>query len=210
MALEQVAMSNWVSPDKVVLMTGIAWIIVVLALIGVGVFLLIYFLRYKHRVEIWELKSNGVKVLTDRARRIVRNRILTEYSLLKAKISIPPPTTECIYMDKKGREVIKLFRDTQGNITYIPFKPGAIEFGTISTDMALYNILKHKQINTDYAAKTFWEKYGLTISILLVFACMFVGFIVISGEMTKTAGALTSAANVLRDAIAQSQTQVIR
>src|SRR3990167_4279295 len=148
-----------------------------------GLVLLIGFFTYKivqglgHPIHVLihsKRAGGNLKIHLDRGKYFKDFDGITKFHLLKLKLKIKPPSKKDLLLQKSllgSKEVLYLQETDVGQ--YIPMKIsqtnlGNYDFTSDDIDSAFWMSQKSKEVQTQYETRTFFEKYGQQIGILML------------------------------------------
>ena len=163
----------------------IALILVLLILAIIVTLLIMNVLKFKHRLEIRELAKNRKTIINDKACNYKDSEGVDWWKLLKEKDKtrklIRPPPIESIELDNKGKKHVILYRDGNGNVSYV--KDTTIDLGDPKKFQPMTNT--HKNIlvgqvrKAESRRKKDWKDnlpmyvVGFQLLIIIIFALAF-------------------------------------
>lgn len=95
-------------------------IFIILAVCGVVIFLIVMITSYKHKFRIRDVTDNRKIIFDDRAREVKdKTGNVLYWQLFKGKRKVSAPPSKAIEIDSKGRKVVEVHRNEEGEFTWI-------------------------------------------------------------------------------------------
>lgn len=186
------------------LSTGAVMAFVALIVVVFVIVIWYWFLSFPVKVILHKVRGGKVqqiimtvaKPVVDRSTREVKYYSLRAVPGKKMKM-VPPPTHDSIYMDFKGRPVLLLTENENGD--YIHMKPSGqtAEFLTEERDTKLWFTEMHKEAERVYGDASIWQKYGSLIAVGIIIIGTFIAMMFMLNKMDAIVDGLNAVANSL-------------
>lgn len=111
----------------------VIWIILGMVALVAGWMFFALFSKFKYKVRVRELVNDRKIVFDDRARLIEKDG-QKYWKLMKLKDKLPIPPAEVIDIDNKGKRVVEVYRNAQGEHFWIKDDAIVKEFQPITTE----------------------------------------------------------------------------
>jgi len=157
-------------------------------------------IRQRGENYLWDLEERGRKAKRKDGYEVIKMK--------KDKENLKPPKFKQVHMTRGGNDVIPLINTVGGQ--YLPLtvaeKENKYWFDVVEDKSAKnWGILEHQRVNEAYKPKEgFWSQYGMIV-MNATFAAMVIFFVIyMSSTFTSVSGSLSSTANALTSALNSS------
>ena len=86
----------------------VIWGLIFIAIAGAIAYLVLIFIKYKHKVRVLEVVGDAIQEHNDKAA-LVKDKDTKkayEFCLLKGKAKLPPPPADAYIFDKRGKKIV--------------------------------------------------------------------------------------------------------
>jgi len=162
-------------------------IVGIMLIVGVAIFLVWFFLQYKHVVIVRKLAKDRKLIIIDRAKSFQTPEGVKYWKLLKTRKTIPLPPPEAIDLTKRGKFFVEVYKTENDQFYYLQdegdFDSEDPSFRPITTNQraSLAN-----QIRKKFARRTqTWKDYLPQIASGLVLIMVFAMALIFWEDVTK-------------------------
>lgn len=155
-------------------------VLMLLAIVGAVVFMVMWFLKHKHRIIIRSLAKGRKLIIYDRAREYIDKSGVKYWKLLWSKHIIPVPPPEAVELTRKGKLYVEAYRTENDQYWYLEdnaeFDSGNPSLKPITTNQ---RASVANQIRKKFDRKTHkWTEYipqiASGVMIIFVFAMILI------------------------------------
>lgn len=161
---------------------------------------LFWFITYPVSVEIYEERANALLIFNDRARRVHTGRT-EQYHLAKRNKLIPPPKFKNIFMNHKGKNLLKLFLPQTGQYLPIGFQHPSPTLTVEDKDVRFWFTQEAKERARAYTKQSKWEKYMPYILLTTMAMMIFLQVLFFYKGIGAMTGSMNSAARTFKEAV---------
>lgn len=162
------------------------WILLILTIVGGIIALIIYILKYKHRVRIREIANNRIIIYDDKARDYKDKDGITYWKLLKKRDTLPLPQSEAIELTSKGKKCIEVYRTPTGEYVFIKDQVDLNEvkpFQPLTTNQRQILVNQYKKA---YARRQkAWAEYVIPVASLGAIVLLVIMLMVFWGDLAQ-------------------------